>query len=57
MKDIAIIGLVTKSGEKFCIGSSGTESNLVVGFARTLQEGRTYEFPKVWLDYKSTVKR
>jgi hypothetical protein len=58
LRDIVIIGVRTASGEKFNLSNvPGTESDVLVGFARTLQKGKSYEFPKEWLDYKAKLKR
>jgi hypothetical protein len=51
--EFIIIGIKAQSGERLCIGDL-TEADAVVGLGRTLQEGKTYQFPKVWLDYKAT---
>jgi len=55
LADSVIIGLQTKSGEKLCIGDPVSNADLLVGFARTLKKGNTYEFPKQWLAYKAQV--
>jgi hypothetical protein len=46
------IFLQAEQGERIAIGSE--RSPLVVAdFARTLRGGATYEFPKIWLEYKA----
>ena len=56
-QDTCIIGIVTENGRKLCIGSFDSEASLTGPFARTLQIGDSYKFPKVWLDYKVKIKQ
>lgn len=46
------IGMRTGEGRKVCltVQEAGPE---IEGFARSLKEGREYEFPTVWVDYKA----
>jgi hypothetical protein len=53
LKDLSIIGIRTQSGEKICIGDPVSEALQMAGFARTLQKGNSYEFPKTWLNYQA----
>jgi hypothetical protein len=55
--DACIIGIRTASGEKLCLGSFNFEAQETGSFGRTLQLGKTYEFPKTWLDYKSHLQK
>jgi len=53
---VVIVGLKTEAGERISIGGQRADSDLV-GFARTLEKGKYYEFPKGWLDYKTEHKQ
>lgn len=50
-----VIGVRTQSGERLSIGNFATERESISGLARTLQQGKSYEFPQVWLEYKSRI--
>lgn len=41
----------TADGRRLCIGGPGAAKD-VAGFVGMLQEGRTYQFPKAFLDYR-----
>ncbi len=47
---VVFIGLKTETGERICIGGVHAGDRLI-GFARKLEKGKTYEFPTAWLDY------
>ena len=53
--DDVFILVRTQSGEKFSIGNFLSEHDSMAGFARTLQKGKSYEFPRVWLEYKARI--
>src|SRR6266498_1897347 len=44
----------TADGKKFSIGSPAATQD-VVQFLQTLKNGRSYEFPSVFLDYQKTA--
>ena len=49
------IGLKTETGERILIGGKPYSEDYMAEFAKSLQEGKTYEFPKTWLDYKASI--
>lgn len=52
-----ILGIRKQSGEELCIGDViGPEAKETADFGHTLQVGRTYEFPKAWLEFKQKQK-
>lgn len=53
---VVVIGLKTEAGERICFGGRCAGED-VVGFARTLDKGRSYEFPTAWLDYRQRLKQ
>ena len=52
---IVVIYLKTETGETIGFGGTGM-SDEFQAFARTLEKGKTYEFPSVWLEYKEKAK-
>lgn len=48
---VVVIGLRTEGGERIAMGGVRARDDLI-GFARTLEKGKTYEFPTVWIDYR-----
>ena len=53
---VVTIGLKKQDGKRISIGGLKTNAE-VEGFARTLEKGKEYEFPKAWLDYRQGKKR
>jgi hypothetical protein len=54
--DVCIIGIRTATGEKFCLGSPDFEAKATAEFGRTLEIGKSYEFPKIWLEFDTNDK-
>jgi hypothetical protein len=52
LRETVAIGLQMQDGEKLSVGDSVSNVDLLIGFARTLEKGKTYEFPKVWFEYR-----
>jgi hypothetical protein len=50
---IVIIALKTKEGGRIVMGEP-TEQPQLLEFALSLSEGKSYEFPKIWLDFRDT---
>jgi len=48
---VVIIGLRTETGERIAIRGKRAGEDLV-RFARSLQKGKAYEFPRAWVDYR-----
>jgi hypothetical protein len=47
---VVFIGLKTETGERICLVGKDAGDHLM-GFARALEKGKTYELPTVWFDY------
>lgn len=56
MGRVVIIALRTRDGDRVAIGGSNATPELAA-FARTLKRGATYEFPKVWIEFKGRTKQ
>jgi len=53
-----ILGIRKENGEKFSIGYSwGLEAKETDAFGHSLQIGKSYEFPKVWIEFKRSQKQ
>jgi len=53
LRETVAIGLQIKDGEKISVGDSVSNVDLLISFARTLEKGKTYEFPRAWFEYKT----
>jgi hypothetical protein len=51
---IAYIAMKTTDGRRISLGGELEEDSSVVEFAAKLSEGQTYEFPRVWLEFRES---
>jgi len=51
---VVYICLSTKQFGRIGLGGENDSSPELVDFAETLQKGRTYEFPKQWLEFRAS---
>jgi hypothetical protein len=52
-RPFAFIGMRTEAGDRIALGGTEFEPEILIPFARSLNKGVVYEFPKVWLEFKN----